>query len=87
MRKSIKIQNLKCGGCASTIKTKLAEIDKIEEVEVDIPELQVNFSYTDETSIILVEQKLTAIGYPPVGVKNNVVSKAKSMISCATGKF
>ncbi len=87
MRKSIKIQNLKCGGCASTIKTKLAEIDKIEGVEVDIPELQVNFSYTDEASIILVEQKLTAIGYPPVGAKNNVVSKAKSMISCATGKL
>lgn len=87
MRKSIKIQNLKCGGCANTIKTKLAEIDKIEDIEVDIPHLQVNFSYSDEANIVLVEQKLTAIGYPPVGAKNNVVSKAKSMISCATGKF
>lgn len=87
MRKSIKIQNLKCGGCARIIKTKLAEIDKIEEIEVDIPQLQINFSYSEEASIVLVEQKLTAIGYPPVGAKNNVVSKAKSMISCATGKF
>ncbi|MFN4763408.1 cation transporter [Gillisia sp. Q332] len=87
MRKSIKIQNLKCGGCASTIKTKLAEITNIEEIEIDISQLQVDFSYTDEASIILVEQKLTSIGYPPVGAKNNMVSKAKSMISCATGKL
>lgn len=87
MRKSIKIQNLKCGGCASTIKTKLAEIDEISEVEIDIPGSQVDFNYTDQASVLLVEQKLTAIGYPPVGAKNTVVSKAKSMISCATGKF
>lgn len=67
-------------GCANTIKTTLAGIENIEELEVDIASFQLVFNYRDEASIGSYEQKLTDLGYPPVGAKNNVISKAKSMI-------
>ena len=36
MNTSIVVQNLKCGGCANTITTKLAEIENISEITIDV---------------------------------------------------
>lgn len=87
MTTTINIQNLKCGGCASTIITKLSEINAIDTVSVDNETDTVTFNYDSEESLVAAKAKLAAIGYPEVGEKNSVVSKAKSFVSCATGRL
>lgn len=85
--KTITIQNLKCGGCANTISTKLIEINGISDVSVDVDNSTVTFMHETAGSLVNAKQKLAAIGYPESGDKNSVISKAKSFVSCATGKI
>ena len=87
MTTTINIQNLKCGGCANTIITKLSRIEDVSNVNVDVESSSVTFNHMSDANIIAVTNKLAAIGYPEEGEKNSVVSKAKSFVSCATGKM
>ena len=87
MKTSIIIQNLKCGGCAHTITTKLSEIKNISDVEVDVDDSKVAFNYINEDDALVVKNKLKDLGYPSIEDDNNLVSKAKSFVSCATGKL
>jgi len=84
---TIEIQNLKCGGCANTIKNKLTELTAVSNITVDVETSRVSFIAETEEAVKLVKDKLAAIGYPEVGENNSVVSKAKSFVSCATGKM
>ncbi len=81
------IQNLKCGGCANTITTKISALENVNNVAVDVEASSVSFETHSEEDIITVQNKLAAIGYPTEGENNSVVSKAKSFVSCATGKM
>ncbi|MBM1106601.1 heavy-metal-associated domain-containing protein [Aurantibacter crassamenti] len=87
MRTTIIVQNLKCGGCAKTITSKLVELNSISDVEVNFDFSSVSFHCIDVNDAILAKEKLQAIGYPSIDAKNTVVSKAKSYVSCATGKI
>lgn len=87
MRIKINIQNLKCGGCAHTITTKLTELNGINNVEVHVESTSVSFNYNNDVELALVKNKLKTLGYPIEGGKNSVISKAKSFVSCATGKM
>jgi copper chaperone CopZ len=83
----IKIQNLKCGGCANTIMKKISNIENITNVNVNIEESTVTFDSLSQNEIIIVRQKMAVLGYPADGESNSVVSKAKSYFSCAAGKM
>lgn len=81
---TIEVENLKCNGCANTIKNKLMSIDGVTNVEVN-----------KETETVVVEgtanrkdlvAMLSSIGYPEKG-NNSVGKKMMSYISCATGKI
>ena len=87
MRTSVIVQNLKCGGCANTIKTKLSDIDNITDVVVEVEDSKVAFNFESESDVIIVKDKLRALGYPSIEEENSFGSKAKSFVSCATGKF
>ena len=87
MKTSIIVQNLKCGGCAQTITNKLSEIENIAAISVDVEDSKVSFVYTNELDALSVKEKLKALGYPSIDDHNNIASKAKSYVSCATGKF
>ncbi|HLV15560.1 MAG TPA: heavy-metal-associated domain-containing protein [Xanthomarina sp.] len=87
MRTSVIVQNLKCGGCANTVTNKLSEIKNISEIEVNIEESKISFNHINYDDSIQVKEKLKNIGYPSVEDENSIVSKTKSFISCATGKF
>ena len=87
MKSTIVIQNLKCGGCASTITTKISALDNINNVLVDVETSTVSFEVSSEEDVTSVKNKLAAIGYPAEGEDNSVVSKAKSFVSCATGRM
>uniref|UniRef100_UPI004049B18B heavy-metal-associated domain-containing protein n=1 Tax=Flavobacterium sp. TaxID=239 RepID=UPI004049B18B len=87
MRTTIKIQNLKCNGCASTIKNQLNEIADVRDVAVEVEENEISVDYSKTETLDLIKTKLEKIGYPEMGNANSVITKAKSYVSCAIGKM
>jgi copper chaperone len=81
------IQNLKCGGCANTIITRLSDLDGINDVKVDNDTNTVSFNYTDETTLNKSIDLLSKLGYPVEGEQNPLIKKAKSYVSCAVGRM
>ena len=87
MKTSISVQNLKCGGCAHTITSKLSTIENISNIDVNLEENKVSFNYLSESDAFQVKEKLRHLGYPSIEDENSLASKAKSFVSCATGKM
>ncbi len=87
MKTTITIQNLKCGGCAHTITTKLNLLTGIDNVSVDVETSTVSFGYASDNDYKEAVKKLASLGYPKEGYNNNVIAKAKSFVSCASGKM
>lgn len=86
MKQEIYIENLKCGGCAATIRKGVLEIEGVDTVTVDVEKSLITVNATIE-NLQNVKRKLSKLGYPEVGDKNTVLHKAKSFVSCATGKM
>jgi copper chaperone len=86
MEREIFVENLKCGGCANTIKTALSEIKGVENISVDVTLARITFRSPD-IEVMKIKEKLSSLGYPEVGEKNNLIDKAKSYVSCAIGKI
>ena len=86
MKTEIYIENLKCGGCAATITKGISSIDAINDVLVDVEKSLVTVNSSTDVAV-KVREKLSKLGYPEVGDKNTVIHKAKSFVSCATGKM
>lgn len=86
MTTTIVIENLKCGGCAATIKKGIASIEAVKEVAVNVDTSEVTVE-TSKDVLGQVKEKLSKLGYPEVGDKNTVVHKAKSFVSCAVGRL
>lgn len=87
MKTTLKIQNLKCHGCANTIISKLSGLDNITEIKVNNDDDTVSFSYKNDTELSDVENLLLKLGYPVIGNDNTIVTKAKSFVSCAIGRM
>ena len=86
MTTEIKIENLKCGGCAATIKKGLLALNSVSEVIVDLEKSLVSVVSADENGII-IKEKLSKLGYPETGTKNTILHKASSFVSCAVGRI
>lgn len=87
MEISIIVQNLKCNGCAKTIINKLSTLKNIANLQVNIDESSVSFQFLNDKDVEKVKAQLMALGYPSIDNANSFSSKAKSFISCATGKL
>ena len=87
MKTTINIENLKCHGCANTITKGLERIEEVEQVDVNVENstVEILFSGNDD-NIIKFKNKLYNLGYPEKG-NNNIVSTAKSYVSCAVGRI
>ncbi|MEQ6123700.1 heavy-metal-associated domain-containing protein [Pseudotenacibaculum sp. MALMAid0570] len=86
MTTTIHIENLKCGGCAATIRKGILSIDSVDNVEVDVETSEVKVSHTKDV-VTHIKEKLSKLGYPEAGDKNTVLHKAKSFVSCAVGRL
>ena len=89
MAYDISVENIKCGGCANTITTRLNALDIIESCEVDIDTGIISIN-GDESSKQEVSQLLLKLGYPESGTAEGLkaaTAKAKSFVSCAVGKM
>lgn len=87
METSIKVQNLKCSGCANTIQQKLISLQGVENVTVDVEKKIVIISHQQSVSLKALASKLKAFGYPMEGEENSFGAKATSVVSCAIGKI
>lgn len=86
MTTNIQIENLKCGGCASTIKKGISTINGVNEVAIDLENSIVTIE-SENADLEEIKTKLSKLGYPEVGDKNTVLHKAKSFVSCAVGRM
>ncbi|WP_431126464.1 heavy-metal-associated domain-containing protein [Flagellimonas flava] len=87
MKIEFQVQNLKCGGCANTIVSKLESMEDVEEVQVNPESGMVKVSYGSEPTAVALREKLRTLGYPVLEDDNGVLLKAKSYVSCAIGRF
>ena len=85
----IVVENIKCGGCANSITSKLKETFNYEYVDVDVAEgaVIIDDKVVDETE---VEKLLHKLGYPRINSVEGLEAaktKAKSFVSCAIGRI
>jgi copper chaperone CopZ len=80
------IANLKCSGCATTIKNDLLKINGVKDVSVDVENDAVNVSYEGPIREAIVD-KLHDLGYPEATEKNGLLLQLKSYTSCMLGKI
>ena len=89
MTYKISVDNIKCGGCANTITTKLNQLETVNDCQVDIDSGTVVIT-GDESNRAEVSRRLLKLGYPEKGSTeglNAAKAKAKSFVSCAVGKI
>lgn len=91
MKKSFEVFNIKCGGCANTVKSKLKE--KFPDIDVSLesdPRVVSATIHSQEEEEYLL-QTLKSLGYPSIhedlGGLEGALLKGKSFVSCAIGKM
>lgn len=85
----IRVENIKCGGCASTISKQLSAMPGVSGVKVDIENGEVGFE-GDGVDRDAVVERLAQLGYPESGSVEGIraaTAKAKSFVSCAVGRM
>jgi copper chaperone CopZ len=87
MPTTIEIVNLKCNGCVNTVKKGLLNLSGIDTVDVDLDNSKVTIPAESPELVHLVKDKLSKMGYPEIHEANTMLHKAKSFVSCATGKI
>lgn len=88
MRIDISVENIKCGGCAGSIKKKLGADSRVTAVEVDVENGMVVIE-ASENAREDFSSALLKMGYPESGTAEGVAAakaRAKSFVSCAIGK-
>ena len=90
MKTVIEVDNLKCNGCATTIKKELKLIEGVTSVDVDNEKGLVDVSYTNEDTLNQIKAKLLSLGYQETNTLhgvNKLAANAKSYVSCAIGRL
>jgi copper chaperone len=89
MAYQIKVENIKCGGCASTIRSKLEALEGVAGIDVDIESGIVSVEAVEGTRES-VTSRLNSLGYPETGTAEGIAAakaRAKSFVSCAVGRL
>ncbi len=92
MRRTYEVANIRCEGCANTIKKALSErFGNSVEVDLDVMPRKVTVNLADASEEEFLIATLRKLGYPLIndelsGVEGAVM-KGKSFVSCAVGKF
>ena len=90
MKQTFEVINVKCGGCANTLKTSLHEKFGDVEVNLEVEPRQITLDI-EESDIPDLRQKLIKLGYPmsdeDLSKLKEFSTTAKSFVSCAVGKM
>ena len=88
MSLSIQVENIKCGGCANSIKKRLMDEARVSTVEIDVENGRVSID-GENLDRDAIAAHLLKMGYPESGSVEGMkaaTAKAKSFVSCAIGK-
>ena len=90
MKQTLEVKNVKCGGCAGTLKKALLEEYGEVEVNLEVEPRQISLEIEEE-QIEALKLKLRSLGYPlttdELSTFQEVGTTAKSFVSCAIGKM
>jgi len=97
MHIQVSVENIKCGGCANSIRKQLQSHAEVESVDIDIALGQIDVQVSDDVNVDTLDtlgtqlrSQLLKMGYPEVGSVDGLKAagaKAKSFVSCAVGKL
>ena len=82
----ILIANLKCSGCATTIKKEVEKIEGVKSVLVDKDNDALDVSYENIEREVIIK-KLHSLGYPEATEENGLLLQLKSYASCMIGRI
>lgn len=85
----IVVDNIKCGGCANSIRAGLLKIPGVLSVEVDLGGESVLIAADRDVRGQALD-RLRSMGYPEKGSAEGMqamVAKARSFVSCAVGRL
>ncbi|RLA73759.1 MAG: heavy metal transporter [Epsilonproteobacteria bacterium] len=90
MLQTFQVENIKCSGCANTVKTKLKEQFDVIEVDLEKTPREITLDIEDK-DIDTLKLRMKSLGYPFCSETLNTIdtfsTKAKSFVSCAIGKM
>ncbi len=90
MKKIFKVLNVKCSGCANTVKNSLLNEFGIVDVNLQVEPREISLDI-HENKVKDLRLKLISLGYPMDDEKLDTLSKitttTKSYVSCAIGKI
>jgi copper chaperone CopZ len=79
------VENIKCGGCITSIKSAIMKFAGVKSVEINLEEEKISIVGQGVKKEAILK-KLTSLGYPEKG-HNTILNQAKSYVSCAVGKM
>ncbi|MCP3868494.1 MAG: heavy-metal-associated domain-containing protein [Gammaproteobacteria bacterium] len=85
----ILVENIKCGGCANTIQTRLKALEGVCDVTVNVEEGKVSID-GEAANRDLYINAVANMGYPEIDSVeglDSVGAKARSFVSCAIGRM
>lgn len=90
----VSVENIKCGGCANSIRKQLQTLPAVESVEIDVENGLVTVQVLESSKVDELRSEMVAkllkMGYPETGSVEGLRAagaKAKSFVSCAVGKM
>jgi copper chaperone CopZ len=83
----ITVANLKCNGCANTIRKSVAELQGVQQVLVDNDASTVTVDFDGVVTREEILTKLNSLGYPEATAENGLLTQAKSYVSCMIGRI
>jgi len=90
MKQTFEVLNVKCGGCANTLTSKLAEAFGEVTVNLEVEPRQITLDI-EEANIPALRTSLKKLGYPmsdeDLSTIEGFSTTAKSFVSCAVGKM
>lgn len=86
MAHTYRIRNIRCGGCANTIRRRMAEAG-FDVLEVSPERQAVTIAEPGPERIAAGAAILRALGYPLLEEDSGVGDFARSVVSCAIGRF
>ena len=89
MQQTFQVENVKCGGCAATLKNKLLETYGEVVVDLEVMPREITLE-VERDQVDGLRAALRGLGYPMsdevLNFVDNTTAKAKSFVSCAVGK-
>lgn len=90
MQQTFEVLNVKCGGCANTLKKSLADDFGDVNVDLECEPRKITLDIED-SQMEKLKLKLRSLGYPlstdELNTLQTLTTNAKSFVSCAIGKM